>query len=158
MGILEFLKPPTLAEPVLGTLVRRGGYWRGEIKLDAAGPVPLVLAGPRSAPDASSVTLARELPLRYPALRPAIERALFEHYEPYAEAAEGGQTEQLNDVPRLSQANQVWNHVFLVRILIAPLNHVDTVEIAYEAAWDVEHMLGARFQGWVLVELNGSVI
>jgi hypothetical protein len=34
---------------------------------------------------------------------------------------------------------------------------LDTVEIAYRAAWDEEHTLGARFQRWELVELNGSV-
>ena len=46
----------------------------------------------------------------------------------------------------------------LARELGPPLDGVDTVEIAYRTDWDTEHTLGARFQGWALIELNGSVI
>ena len=52
----------------------------------------------------------------------------------------------------------MWGQISLVRVLIEPLGGVDTVEIAYRTNWDTEHTLGARFQGWALVELNGSVI
>jgi hypothetical protein len=43
-------------------------------------------------------------------------------------------------------------------VLIEPMRRVDTVEIAYRTAWDEEHTVGARFQDWAFVELNGSVI
>jgi hypothetical protein len=52
----------------------------------------------------------------------------------------------------------VWGQVSPVRVLIERLGGVDTVEIAYRTAGDTEHTLGARFQGWALMELNGSVI
>ena len=58
----------------------------------------------------------------------------------------------------LGVPEQVWGHISLVRVLIEPLGGVDTVEIAYRTDWDTEHTLGARFQGWALIELNGSVI
>jgi hypothetical protein len=45
-----------------------------------------------------------------------------------------------------------------VRVRIEPLGGVETVEIAYRTDWDTEHTVGARFQGWVLTELNGSVV
>jgi hypothetical protein len=149
MGILDFLRRATYRDPVVGDLVRQGGYWRGVMSLGSASGVPLLLAGPRPAPGEASLGLARELGARYAALCPAIERALFEHYEPYSGAA---------DVPRLSDPEQVWGHVSAVRILIEALGGVDTVEIAYRTEWDPEHTVGARFQRWALTELNGSVI
>ncbi|MEX2222975.1 MAG: hypothetical protein WEG40_14380 [Candidatus Rokuibacteriota bacterium] len=138
---------PAYRDPVVGNLVRRGRYWRGVINLGSESGVPLLLAGPRAAPGEAGLGLARELGHRYAALLPTIERALFEHYEPYSEAA-----------PRLSRPEQVWTHVSLVRVLIEALGGVDTVEIAYRTEWDAEHTVGARFQGWALTELNGSVI
>ena len=62
------------------------------------------------------------------------------------------------EVLGLSRPEQVWGQVSPVRVLIERLGGVDTVEIAYRTAWDTEHTLGARFQGWALMELNGSVI
>ena len=120
--------------------------------------MPLLLAGPRAGPGETSLGLARDLGHRYAALLPAIERALFEHYEPYVEAVESGEGEHLGAVPRLSRPEQVWGHVSLVRTLIEPLGGADTVEIAYRTEWDPEHTVGARFRGWALTELNGSVI
>lgn len=158
MGILDFLKSPAYRDPVVGSLVRRGGYWRGRISLGSESEVPLLLTGPRAAPGEAGLGLARELGPRYAALLPTIERALFEHYEPYAEAVESGEAGHLGKVPRLGRPEQVWGHVSLVRVLIEPLGGVDTVEIAYRTGWDTEHTVGARFQGWALIELNGSVI
>lgn len=137
---------------MVGPLVRQGGYWRGRIVLGSGSGVPLILAGPRAAPGEAVLGLARELGPRYPALRPAIERALFEHYEPYSD-------EQLEEeIPRLSRSEQVWGHVSPAHVLVEPLGGVDTVEIAYRTEWDSEHTLGARFQDWVMIELNGSVM
>jgi hypothetical protein len=143
---------------VVGNLVRQGRYWRGVISLGAESGVPLLLAGPRAAPGEASLGLARELGQRYAALVPAIERALFEHYEPYSQAVESGEGEPLGEVPRLGRPEQVWGHVSLVRVLIEALGGVDTVEMAYRTEWDTEHTVGARFQEWALTELNGSVI
>ena len=120
--------------------------------------MPLLLAGPRAAPGEASLGLARELGHRYAALLPAIERALFEHCEPYSGAEEPGEGEPVPEVPRLSGPEQVWGHVSLVRVRIEALSGVDTVELAYRTGWDPEHTVGARFQGWALTELNGSVI
>jgi hypothetical protein len=150
MGIFDFFKPPQYSDPTLGALVRRGGYWRGQISLGSDGDVPLLLAGAGAAPDESSLVLARALLSRYPTLRSVIAGALFEHYEPYSDEAE--------EVPKLTGPDQVWKHVTPVHVRIEPLGRIETVEIAYRTAWDEEHTLGARFQNWALVELNGSVI
>jgi hypothetical protein len=100
---------PAYRDPVVGDLVRTGGYWRGTIGL-----------APRPAchciwptPDPSHLGLASELGARHAALRPAIERALLEHYEPYSEAADAG-------VPRLELPEHVWRHVAPVRVQIEP--------------------------------------
>jgi hypothetical protein len=151
MGFLDFMRPPAYKDPALGVLVRQGRYWRGMLRLGSTSGVALLVAGPRTAPDGPRLGLARELGDRYTALRPAVERALFEHYEPYADAADP-------DVPRLQRPDQVWAHVAPVRARIEPLGGVETVEIAYRTDWDTEHTVGARFQGWVLTELNGSVV
>jgi len=158
MGILDFLKSPQHVDPTLGNFNRKGGYWRGQIKLGADGEVPLLLAGDRAAPDNANIELARALAPKYITLRPIIQRALFEHYVPYAEAVASDEGNELGDIPKVSGPDQVWKHVSLVRVLIEPLSQTDTVEIAYRTEWDIEHTLGARFQNWALVELNGSVI
>lgn len=151
MGILDFLKRPEYTDSVVVTLVRQGGYWRGRITLGSGSGVQLILPGSRAAPGEAGLGLARELGPRYTALRPAIERALFEHYEPYGDSGE-------EEIPRLGGPEQVWGHVSLVHVLIEPLGGVETVEIAYRTEWDPEHTLGVRVQHWALIELNGSVI
>jgi hypothetical protein len=150
MSIFDLFRPPQYADATLGALVRRSGYWRGQISLGSDGDVSLLLAGGGAAPGEPRLALARELASRYPALRSAIARALFEHYEPYSDEA--------GDIPKLTDPDQVWKHVSLVHVRIEPLSRTETVEIAYRTAWDEEHTLGARFQDWALVELNGSVI
>ncbi|HEY4909189.1 MAG TPA: hypothetical protein VIJ73_06790 [Methylomirabilota bacterium] len=150
MAIFDFLKASPHADATLGLLTRRHGRWQGKITLLTDGHVPLLLAGGRAAPDPPSLKLARDLIPRYASLRPAIARALFEHYEPSIDGVAG--------IPRLNSPDQVWAHVAPVRVLIEPMGRVDTVEIAYRTAWDEEHTVGARFQDWALVELNGSVI
>ena len=157
MGILDFLRSPEYRDPVVGNLIRQGRYWRGVINLGSERDVSLLLAGPRAGPGEPGLGLARELGHRYAALRPAIERALFEHYEPYGEAVASGEGD-VGDVSRLSRPEQVWGHVSVVRVLIEPVGGADTVEIAYRTEWDAEHTVGARFQGWELTELNGSVL
>ena len=147
MGILDFLRPAPYSDPVLGRLVRQGRYWRGVIRLGSGDAVPLLLAGPRAAPGEPGLGHARDLGARYASLRPSIERALFEHYEPYAEAM-SSEEERLREGPRLGGPEQVWGHVAVAWVRIEPLGGVDTVEIAYRTEWDTEHTVGARFQGW----------
>ncbi|MFN8633996.1 MAG: hypothetical protein U0893_09090 [Chloroflexota bacterium] len=162
-------------DPALGALARRWGRWHGQIVLggddrDGGGTpstagqqavlptVPLVLAGGRSAPDPALLQLARDLHERYAALLPALERAFFEHYQPYAEAVLAGEEPPSDHLPTLTAPTQVWPHVTPVRVLLDVQRGAPTVEIAYRVAWDEEHTLGARFQNWQLVELNGSVL
>jgi hypothetical protein len=149
LRLLAFFLPGRHDDAVLGTLTRGWGCWRGRIAFGGGEAVPLVLAGWGSAPNSARLGLARDLVARYEALRPAIERALYEHYGQCDEAEE--------PLPRLGGADEVWAHVSAVRVLIERMVGRETVEIAYRAAWDEEHTLGARFQDWALVELNGSV-
>jgi hypothetical protein len=95
--------------------------------------------------------MARAVPSELPAWRPVIERALFEHYTPYAEAAAA-------DVPALGEPASVWAHTRVDYVQVGPLDGPLTVEIGYRVAWDEEHTLGARLRDGRLVELNGSVL
>ena len=155
--LFAYFLPGRYDDAVLGTLARGWGCWRGQITLRDGETVPLVLAGWRSVPDQTRLGLARELVARYEALWPSIERALYEHYVPYAESVAAGEEPAAEPLPRLTRPDEVWTHVSTVRVLIERLAGRETVEIAYRAAWDEEHTLGARFQDWSLVELNGSV-
>jgi hypothetical protein len=156
-----------LDDPTLGTLERRWGRWHGEIALGmtdggassgASHIVPLVVAGGRSGPDPACLRAARELGARYADLAPAIERALFEHYQPYGEAIAAGEEPPHPGVPLLTRAAEVRPHATPVRALIERRRGVPAIEIAYRVAWDEEHTLGAVLQEWALVELNGSVL
>lgn len=160
MGLLDLFWPAPYCDPVLGELRRHGSRWHGRIAPGNGALVPLFVAGGFSSPNAGRLQLARDLGVRYAAIRPAIERALFAHYEPYAEALAAGEISDAEapGAPRLSHPHEVWDHVTLVRVSVERLGRADTLELAYRTAWDEEHTLGARFQGWALVELNGSVL
>lgn len=143
-------KSASFQDAALGELQYKRGFWRGSINL-AGQAVPLLMAGGKDQPDAQALALAQALPAQYAGLRPVIEQALFEHYEPYAEVEDHG-------VPKLTAASQVWPHVRLVHVLADDVDRVMALELGYAAAWDEEHTLGARFREGALLELNGSVV
>lgn len=133
-------------DPELGEFRRARGLWRGTLSLNGD-PIPLALSGPRAGPDLAAVEVAREIASGYPSWRPAIETALFEHYEPYAEE---GVT--------IGAAADVSSHANVVFVSVTPLDGQPVVEIGYEVAWDEEHTLGARIRDGQLLELSGSVL
>ena len=86
MDLAGLFRPMVYRDPDLGNLVRRRGVWRGQLALPHHGPAPLQVVGGWSRPPETRLHLARGLGSRYDELRPAIARALFAHYEPYAES------------------------------------------------------------------------
>lgn len=152
MKLFDLFGRPSQEAPGVGRLERRRGVWLGTIAVGGRPSAPLELAGPRGGIPEHRLALARELPIRYDALRPAIQRALYEHYQPYLEAPD-------NDaVPAIAEASGIWDYVGIAHVRIEPLDGVETVEIGFDTTWDVEHTPAARFQDWRLVELNGSVL
>jgi len=152
-------KAQPFIDPQLGELVRSRGLWRGTIDVGSTVGVPLAVAGTRGAPDPTALAAARDLTTQFQAWRPAIEFALFGHYEPYAEALAAGELPHPSaPVPKLSSPSHVWPHVSLVFVSVEPLTGTLTTELGYVAAWDEEHTLGARFQGGKLIELCGSTV
>jgi len=133
----------------LGELRRSRRLWRGSLSL-AEVSVPLALSGTRTEPDSAAIDLARTIPASFPSWRPVIERALFEHYEPYADADE--------EVPGIADPAGVWPHVQPRFVSVTPLDGQPVVEIGYDVAWDEEHTLGARLRDGQLLELSGSVL
>lgn len=152
-------RSPPYRDPQLGELRRSRGSWRGSLALEAGSSVPLALSGTRSEPDARAVATARELPAQFASWRPALEEALFEHYEPYGEAIAAGELPPPSEeFAILAAPNQVWPHVSLVFVSVTPVDGDLTVELGYATGWDEEHTLGARFQSGKLLELCGSVL
>ena len=115
-------------------------------------------SGTRTEPDAQALAAAREVAQAFVAWRPAIEQALFEHYEPYAEAVSAGELPTSEALPRIAAPGEVWSHVSLVFVSVTPLGRLLTTELGYATAWDDEHTLGARFQSGKFIELCGSVL
>lgn len=151
-------KSASFPDPVLGALLRSRGSWRGVLQL-GPGPIKLALAGTRTAPDPTALAAARELEAQLPGWRPSIETALFEHYEPYAEAAAEDESAGTSEpFPRIDAPPDVWPHAALAFISVYPLDGTLTTELGYTTAWDEEHTLGLRFAGGTLIELCGSVL
>ena len=150
---------PPFRDPQLGEFRRSRGKWRGTYDIGEGESVPLVLSGSRAAPDPETLRIARSLRTDYSSWRPAIERGLFEHFEPYGEALAAGELPTPPDgLPRITTQADVWKHSTVQYILIAPLSGALTVEIGFTVAWDEEHTLGARVRDGVFLELNGSVL
>jgi hypothetical protein len=157
--MLGFFKSSSFVDPLLGELHRSRGAWRGTLKLDLEAPVPLVVSGGRTAPDAEALRIARSVPSNYASWRPTIERELFDHYSPYAEAVAAGELDVPSSaLPPIDAPSSVWFHTTLAFVQVTPLSGVLTVEIGYRVAWDEEHTLAARFRGGQLLELCGSVL
>jgi hypothetical protein len=102
--------------------VRSRGLWRGLLTVEADISAPLALSGTRTEPDALALATAREVRQTFASWRPAIEQALFEHYEPYAEALAAGELPSPGDVlPRIAAPSDVRPHVSLVFVSVTPL-------------------------------------
>jgi hypothetical protein len=152
-------KTPTFVDERLGELRRSRGAWRGTLGLGGAAPVSLVVSGPAGAPDPEAMRLARSIARDFPGWRPAIAQALFEHYEPYAEAVAAGEEEAPADaLPPIREASDVWAHTTIEFVQVSPLDGHLTVEIGCRVTWDDEHTLGARLRDGELIGLNGSVL
>jgi len=149
-------KSKPFRDPQLGEFRRSGDYWKGSLIVAPCGTFRLALAGSREAPDPIALGLAKELPDRFKSLVPKIQTGLFEHYAPYKEAVDAGE-ESGSPCPSVASPETVWPYVTPAHVLVEPLEGVPTVEIAFKVGWDVEHTVGARFQNWQFVELNGSV-
>src|SRR6478752_7343641 len=89
--LFGLFKSPPFHDPKLGELVRSRGLWRGLLTVEAGVSAPLALSGTRTEPHAQVLAAAREVTRAFASWRPAIEQALFEHYEPYAEAGTAGE-------------------------------------------------------------------
>jgi len=140
----------------LGEFRRSGGYWKGSLVVAPCGTFRLALAGSGEAPDPVALGLATELPDRFKSLMPNIQTGLFEHYAPHKEAVDAGE-ETGSPCPRVASPEAIWTQVTPAHVLVEPIEGVPTVEIAFRVAWDKEHTVGARFENWQFIELNGSV-
>ena len=150
-------KSAPFSDPTLGELIRSRGLWRGVIRVDS-GLTPLALAGTRAAPDPAALAVAREVATQLAGWHLAIETALYEHYEPYAESLAAGEMQAAGEPLPITSPAEVWPHVSLEYISITPLGGALTTELGYTTAWDEEHTLGVRFQGSTFLELCGSVL
>lgn len=151
MGLFDLFKRATQEAPGFGTMERRRGAWLGTISLGVSASVPLEVAGPHDRIPEARLQLARELMIRYDALRPSIQAELYEHYRPYLETPDD------DAVPAIHSAPEIWDYVAIAHVRIEPVAGIETVEIGFDTTWDVEHTPAARFQEWRLVEFNGSV-
>lgn len=96
MGLFQqinqlFTRQPSalFSNPDLGNLVWTRNAWRTGIVFDGV-DIALVLAGGKAGLVPQALAIARTLRARYATWRPEIERALFEHYGAYTEAAKHG--------------------------------------------------------------------
>jgi hypothetical protein len=156
--MFDLFKTPRHDDPRLGELRRTRGWWRGAVAIDGA-RVPLAVAGPRGGPDARALELARSLPDVLRARRREVAEALYEHYAPYAEAVAAGDEDVAGlECPVIASAGEVWPHVRIAFVAVAPRDGPHTIEVGYRVAWDEEHTLGAGLCEGRAVELNGSVL
>ena len=168
-GILRFSwlrnlrRPPPLSDPQLGTLHFSFGFetclWRGSIVLSPQMSIPLAVAGSCDGPDDQALAIARDLVAQFSLWKSAIEKELFGHYEPYAEAIASGELEHTGDpLPKITESSDVWPLISWVYAAVIPLGGDFVTELGLTVPWDEEHTLGLRFQAGKFVELNGSVV
>jgi hypothetical protein len=150
---------PSFSDPDLGELKRSRGMWRGQISSLGGATVPLVVSGSRSEPDSVALDSTKAIPGQYAEWQATIEKELFEHFAPYAEAVAEGESEAPEEpLPEIHKPGDVWPHVSLEFVAVTLLKGKTNVELGYRVAWDEEHTLGALFQNDQFIELCGSVL
>jgi hypothetical protein len=159
-------KKVIIDHPEIGPLTRRGKRWEGNIKILPNLLVPLQLEGTKEAPHAATLATALELPGKLPNLVPVIAEALLEHLEPYQEALSDpndrlaqmyGNPETVNKVLKIKTPDDAWAQSEIEGIEIMLVDGRVLLLIRIQSLWDEEHLLGAYFDGWHFVNLNGSV-
>jgi hypothetical protein len=151
-----------ISDPQLGRLFFSFGFtnclWRGSIVLLSGVKIPLAIAGSCDGPDHETLRIAKDLVAQFPSWQSSIEKALFEHYEPYAEALASGELKHTgNPLPKIAGPNDVWPLIRWVSVSVIPINGNLTTELVLTVPWDEEHTLGAYFQAGKFLELCGSV-
>jgi len=154
--VLGLFRLKLFRDDQLGEFRRSSGYWKGSLAATPPGTFRLALAGSRKGPNPIALRLAKELPYRFNSLRQAIQDGVFGHYLPYKEAVDAGEATG-SPCPDISSPEAFWPLVAPAHVLVEPLQGTPTIEIAFRVAWDIEHTIGARFQNWRFIELNGSV-
>jgi Domain of unknown function (DUF6985) len=160
---LRLRRPPPFSDLQLGHLRFSFGFetcvWRGSIEFLSGASIPLAIAGNADGPDPTALALAKDLVLRLPSWRASVEKALFGHYESYAEAISSGELKYEGDpLPAITTASDVWPLISWVYAAVIPLGGNLVTELGLTVPWDKEHTLGLRFEAGKLVELNGSVV
>jgi len=147
------------ADANFGELFYEGGYWRCLTVLDPCGEVPLAIAGSNEGPDSLALAEAYQLRSRFPNWQAPVAKALFEHFEPYAEAFKDGDFPEFHEnLLNIETATDALSRSMLRFVAISPISGIITTELGYETEWDEEHMLGVRFKGEKFFELCGSTV
>lgn len=159
-------KKVTIEHPTLGPLTKTGREWMGEISLIPDQPISIQIEGDKKGPHPVAVTMAVQLPTKLPELQPAIARALLAHLEPYQDALadpNSGYAEMLEEpddaatIAAIRTPDQAWNAASFAGVGISMEGDKVRLLLGICVIWDVEHTLGADFDGWDFVELNGSI-
>lgn len=159
---LRWRRPPPFSDSQYGPLRFTFGFdtcfWRGSIGLLPGTSVPLAVAGGANGPDPVALDTAHRLAARFPTWQPAIKKALFSHYEPYAEAVASGELKLSEPLPANLKPDDLWNLVVWDYVAILSIGGRLITEIGLRVPWDEEHILGLLFEADRLVQLNGSVV
>jgi hypothetical protein len=152
-------KTEDFQHPTLGTFKWVRGCWRGEASIPGGKVAPLIVGGTRKGPDQQALNHAVNLDRDLQSVAPQLKQALFEHYEPYAEAVREGELKvEDGTFPRVQNGAAALSLAEVEAVLVVELDGALATEVCYRVPWDEEHTLGARFRGPDWVELCGSTL
>jgi hypothetical protein len=155
-------RPAPLSDAQLGKLRFSFGFetcvWRGSIALSPGTKIPVAIVGNADGPDAEALSMGKELVGQLPAWQEDIEKALFEHYEPYAEALASGELKHRGDpLPTITSPSDIWPLISWVEASILPVGGELATQLHVTVPWDEEHTLGLLFSQGKLSAFCGSV-
>ncbi|WP_393940490.1 DUF6985 domain-containing protein [Piscinibacter sakaiensis] len=150
-------KTEDFQHPTLGVFRWVRACWRGEMALPNGTVVPLIVGGTRKGPDHAALRYAENVGSDLRSVESQLMQELFEHYEPYAEAARNGEIEA-SGLPQLRNGSEALRIAEVEAIVVVELDGALATEVCYRVPWDEEHTLGARFRGTNWVELCGSTL
>lgn len=159
-------KKVVIEHPELGPLTKKGREWLGEISLIPGQRISLQIEGDKNGPHPAAAKMAVHLSAKLPELQPVISRALLEHLEPYQEALadpDAGYAETLEEpgdaakIAAIRSPEDAWSAASITGVEIGLERGTVRLLITMRAIWDIEHTLGAFFDDWDFMELNGSI-
>lgn len=157
----KFFAKPKINHPLLGELHFRLRSWKGnELAFWGSDAVRVRVPGNAEGVNEEAVSAIEALRANPAALMQECARRLFEeHYLNGLDAVNAGEYVGVEDYPKISSADDIWDHADVLSVIVDPYSNRNNaqVQIGIGTSWDDEHTLGFVVENGKIIEFSMSI-